>query len=242
MKISEVLTEGKNVLKDNNYKLKIIAKKCPVAVDHFLNNKIIYRGSPKFKSYAKNNVPILGDSSKMERKSANTYNYYTLWFDNHPTWKKFPKRSKSWICTTKYSYSTNYGYPSFVFPIGNPTVGICPSNDIWSSFRPCLETFTEDLKSKRVSEQSYEKMVKDIKDIYASEDFWDKNDLFVYGKTFEKFVQWLSPKRFETNSLSSMHFYSNREIWFSGPAFFVPFYPQEKGKVQKKLKTLFMEI
>lgn len=73
--------------------------------------------------------------SKFERTSANTLNYYTLIIDNHPSWKKYPKRSKSFVCSTTQSYASGYGSLFRVIPFDNVEVGICPAEDMWSSFK-----------------------------------------------------------------------------------------------------------
>lgn len=43
------------------------------------------------------------------RKSANTYNYYTLLIDNDPAWSAYPPRSASVIASTNHDYARNYG-------------------------------------------------------------------------------------------------------------------------------------
>ena len=66
------------------------------------------------------------------RKSANTSNYYTVLFsDILPSWKKFPRRDESWICTTSFNEAVGYGKVYGVFPLGDPLLGICPKQDMW---------------------------------------------------------------------------------------------------------------
>jgi len=61
------------------------------------------------------------------RVSRNTTNHYTLIIDNSPKWKRYPKRSKSIICTTR-------GKAFYVFPEDKSRIGVCPSYDFWPSF------------------------------------------------------------------------------------------------------------
>lgn len=72
------------------------------------------------------------------RVSAATKNYYTLWLDNSPKWKKYPKRSQSFVCSTRYSMARVFSYssdPLLVIPHDIQTmVGICPAGDFWDSF------------------------------------------------------------------------------------------------------------
>lgn len=43
-------------------------------------------------------------SKPVERFSRDDYNYYTLIIDNHPSWKEYPKRKNSFICTLRDQY------------------------------------------------------------------------------------------------------------------------------------------
>lgn len=72
---------------------------------------------------------VFTDPSIGTRVSANVPNYYTLIIDNHPAWKKFPKRSESVICSTSRDYSEYV-----VLPEDGAKIGICPTYDIWESF------------------------------------------------------------------------------------------------------------
>jgi len=77
------------------------------------------------------------DSNKMNRVSANTFNYYTLWMDNHPSWSEFPKRSKSLVCSTNLITASNYArksYAQLMIPADSNKIGICSDDDLWTSF------------------------------------------------------------------------------------------------------------
>jgi hypothetical protein len=55
--------------------------------------------------------------------------------DNSPYWKKYPKRSKSIVCTNDENVAQIYGNVYVVIPLDkNAKFGICPEIDIWSSF------------------------------------------------------------------------------------------------------------
>jgi len=71
------------------------------------------------------------DPTKSLRISRNTSNFYTLLMDNLPNWSKYPKRSKSIICTTNYGQSQNYGHSYTVLPFKDAKIGICPARDLW---------------------------------------------------------------------------------------------------------------
>jgi len=89
----------------------------------------IYRGNRSSDTLA------VVDPKTSTRTSQNTDNYYTLFIDNDPSWSKFPKRSKSLICTTDYSKSILYGNGYVMFPVNGSDIGICPKGDIWGSFK-----------------------------------------------------------------------------------------------------------
>ena len=105
----------------------------------FLNNPIlITRGIDTFHDY------FVGDPTEVKRKSIGTKNFYTLIMDNHPNWKGFPKRSKSFICTlgkTHMGGTSDY----IVIPEDNSIFGVCPSSDIYLSFNISVSQFTSSI-------------------------------------------------------------------------------------------------
>lgn len=106
---------------DNEATVKIIQTHCKEAI----NSTPILRGMDDMPNVFISNPP-------KGRKSANTYNYVTLFIDLiHPEWQKFPKRSESWICSTTYSIASDYGTVYRVLPFGNPDIGIMNSADFW---------------------------------------------------------------------------------------------------------------
>lgn len=81
---------------------------------------------------------------KQPRKSANTSNEFTtLTSELLPSWKKFPKRNQSFVCTTDYSTAENYGDIYVVLPLDNPDIAVCPEEDIWYSFKQKEDRFID---------------------------------------------------------------------------------------------------
>lgn len=77
-----------------------------------------------------------GDSTKsVERVSANTENYFTLWHDNAPDWADYPKRSRSFVCSTSMDYAYSYGKAYLVVPYDNAIVAMMPEQDLFNSFK-----------------------------------------------------------------------------------------------------------
>lgn len=96
----------------------------------FRTGSVIYRG------WSKNVVAGVYDPSTGERKSENTSNFYTRIFDTNPYNQHWPKRSKSFICTTDPSYAAGFAgdyetQVSVVFPFDDVEIGVAPHNDIW---------------------------------------------------------------------------------------------------------------
>jgi len=69
-----------------------------------------------------------------ERKSRNTSNFYTGLIDNLPSWKNYPKRSRSIICSTGRGGAASFGNVLDVFPKNGAKIGICSAEDFWLSF------------------------------------------------------------------------------------------------------------
>lgn len=107
-----------------------------VAIHKVSENNQIYRGSPNSEQI------VYTDPTTVERKSRNTSNEYTLLFSHIlPSWSKWPKRSRSLICSEIYSYARGYTHgsgkaePFIVMPLDNPKIAICPHSDFWASFK-----------------------------------------------------------------------------------------------------------
>jgi hypothetical protein len=115
------LDEAKSLIKDIGWKSK---------------KKNIYRGisgAPDIFIY---------DPKTRTRKSLKIPNYYTLLIDNSPYWKKYPKRSKSVICTTDSDSSSYFGARYIVIPLEDKKWGVCPKHDIWACFSGLIDLGT----------------------------------------------------------------------------------------------------
>jgi len=100
----------------------------------FDEKKQMFRG---FNMTEFSNSPLiyLNPTKASIRTSANTHNYYTWWIDDiDPRWKNYPKRSKSFICSTNEHISAGYGKNFLMIPTKETTVGICSADDMWNSF------------------------------------------------------------------------------------------------------------
>lgn len=133
-----LLIEGrmKSIYRDDTEKL--LNGKHRDAFDRFLDNddSYIYRGdAAEIHEFA-----VGHGKGTRKRKSRNTTNYSTLFFDNHPSWSKFPKRSEAFICSTNIKTARSYGGSGVyhVFPENGTTIGVCSSVDMFLSFRKTI--------------------------------------------------------------------------------------------------------
>jgi len=132
MKFKQYLSEGRSVDIDKDTVIKLIKNNCMKNYNFFLKKKQwLFRGIER-----KSSAYLMTDSNKgIPRVSANTRNYVTLLMDNLPSWKKYPKRSRSIICSTSEVTSKSYGTLYIVIPYDNTNIGIAPDDDIWFSFK-----------------------------------------------------------------------------------------------------------
>jgi hypothetical protein len=95
------------------------------------NGGLIYRG---FQSTiiggSKTGFSVI-DSSTGERTSRDTSNLYQLMMDISPALTEFPKRSKSFICSTSVFTVGNYGREMVIVPHNGTTVAVLDEPDIF---------------------------------------------------------------------------------------------------------------
>lgn len=113
--------------------LTFIRRHCSKSIWMFDNLTPIWRGERQAQALLGNDGVVVIDTTKSERSSQNTRNWYTLILDNHPAYKDFPKRSQSIICTTKYTTAQSYGRDNAmaVIPFDSAKIGWVNAPDIW---------------------------------------------------------------------------------------------------------------
>ena len=123
-----ILNEGRSKSITYDEFRKLLDSKCSDAVSAYKKGKKLYRGLADEKPF------VYIDPKYFIRRSANTANFYTLLIDNSSKWKNYPKRSQSIICSNDYETATGYGFVYTVFPFNGANFGVCPTDDIWTSF------------------------------------------------------------------------------------------------------------
>lgn len=117
-----------NVNLHNDALAKTLKEHCLVALEAYTFGDKIYKGiDVEYES-------LSIDPNLYTRQSANTSNFYTMLLDNLPSWKNYPKRSKSIICTNSKQRANSYGTVYSIFPFDGAKIGVCPADDIWYSF------------------------------------------------------------------------------------------------------------
>jgi len=116
----------------------ILNNNCSDAVKSFKKGYKLFRGY--YKDH--DDYLFLDPKKGKPRKSAYaSHNYYTLFIDNLPSWKEYPKRSQSVICSSSYTKASHYSSLSknssvyIVFPYNGSKIGVCPHSDIFNSFK-----------------------------------------------------------------------------------------------------------
>jgi len=113
-------------------------------VDYVINNCTEFIDNPIYitrylnKMMGDETVPFYSDP--IDRVSRDNTNHYTLLIDNSDAWKEYPKRGKSFISTLQNTKFSDYNYSLLgtrylVIPRDNSKWGICPTEDIFTSFK-----------------------------------------------------------------------------------------------------------
>lgn len=209
-----------------------------VAVEKYRKNQtVIYRGIRNVE-YTDDPVSYVDPTKRSTpRRSAYTHNYYTLWMDNHPAWKQYPKRSYSISCTTDLEKTEDYGDPMVVVPLQATTIGICPESDLWYSFEQTLpvgETlkgfmdwihynfYDQDIAVHR--SLNYSELIAALKQLNVEK---LKDDPF--SKIFKQygalgaFEYILDPVKNQFRAITWQQFTAppNREVWLSAPCLYI---------------------
>ena len=224
-----------------------------VIEEYFNKGNFLYRGMKD-----SGNV-VLGDAAHVERGSAFSLPYVNWYVDFiDPRWSAFPKRTKSFICTTEKLYANGYGKAYFVIPLEGQNMAVTPGTDFFVGFKTnglvsvsklndvLSNAFYErklDPKTPQELKSAIEKLdvdiakspydfkqeFKGITDPYQLEVASDIADEEGIIKYLNKVVE---PSKFElTNSIPKVH---SAEIWMEGKVLFLhPQFAVEQGWTNK---------
>lgn len=175
---------SKNIIPEKA--LETINKECSSALIKYKEKKQIFRG---VKSTAHNFLYI--KPNETYRYARNTNNFTNVLIDCLPSWKDWPKRSRSIICSTHTEGSGGYGKVFNVFPYNNAKIGICSFDDFWGSF-PYLSSrmqtdadifnsgidfiinhaFKIGIDLRRIREPEFNKLIQFLNEKYSNKEKW----------------------------------------------------------------------
>lgn len=129
MKINEILSESRSFASQDSITLpKIINQYKDVLKQYIDHDQIIYRGTRK------DSLDLfVSDGSTMQRRAANTTNITNTLTSVLPSWKNWPSRPTSFICSLDRSYASDYGKTYIVVPLENQPIAVSSRMDFWQS-------------------------------------------------------------------------------------------------------------
>jgi hypothetical protein len=177
------------------------------------------------------------DTTKSERKSKDTSNWYTLIIDNHPKYKNYPKRSKSLICTNNIETADEFGTPMAIIPFNDAKIGVVNAPDIWDKIiimgddKINIESangYFDMLRKFGLSDTNWQSFIDFDKKLKTDENFREEVKNSVKGKLIESLLddfvdkvrkmyddlgfELLTPKQYEKRPTTSRE----TEMWVGG--------------------------
>ncbi|ASV44338.1 hypothetical protein PBI_SCTP2_323 [Salicola phage SCTP-2] len=220
------------------------------AYERALQKDFIFKGFDSLSNIDPESDNIYYGTPVKNRESRNTYNYYTLWINNHSDWSEFPHRNV--ICSNNRKTAMDYGEEGMgvtcvLLPKNDTKIGVVPKPDIWEVFQNFnLEEDDIVILIKDILElkgytakpnfQEFEKSIKNInydEEIknHIERDQWI-DDAFIHllkeKETLYNFIQyWFSPTEngFDLKSVKDTPFSqsgNNNELWFDNDFIAIP--------------------
>lgn len=132
--LNEKTSNAYTIIKSLDKLIELLNSEYSEALQQFKNGKFIYRGA---KNYLNSNDLAVIVTPGIRVSKDNVPNIYTiLTSELFYSWKKFPRRNRSHICSLNLDTAKEHGDISYyVFPKNDTNIGVCPDSDIWYSFR-----------------------------------------------------------------------------------------------------------
>lgn len=124
-------TSYKGVFNKSNFDIENLRQYSDQITAYYKGKNAIYRGMKNIGDVA------VADGNKIKRQSAYAQNnlYTMLMSEILPSWREYPKRSNSFICTNSTKYSNYYGTDRYhIIPLENQKIAVCSDSDIWGAF------------------------------------------------------------------------------------------------------------
>jgi len=216
--------------------IKVIKKNCSDSLWMFESKTPIWRGEKQQDSIlGKNGVAII-NTTKSERKSQNTSNWYTLIIDNSPKYKNYPKRSQSLICTNTIETAKAFGSPMAIIPFNDAKIGVVNASDIWDksivlgdkrTYISDVNDYFDMLKEFGLSDTNWQSFIDFDKKLKTDKKFRNSVEKNVEGTPIESLLddfvnkvlkmydlgfELLTPKQYEKRPTTSRE----TEMWIGG--------------------------
>jgi hypothetical protein len=241
MKLYQYLNESRGKpIKDDKFLNNI--KTCSDIISYYnKTEKYLYRGA----GY-NGDIMYLNPSSYTRKSKDDTNNYYTLLFDEIlPSWKNYPKRSKSVIMTDDKGYASDYGNLYIVLPFNGSLMASTKPNtsDIWYSFDYKLNTLNAHLEEmfdeyglngQDSNASILEKEINKLGEIMRKENVRDNRlgKLFNESryKTLIDFLNdYYNPNgRIDLFKTNNINIQKDQEVWTSGPCYVIDYYKYQQ--------------
>jgi hypothetical protein len=231
------VTPIKSTQLDLQETIKVIKKNCSDSLWMFETRTAIWRGVKQQDSILGKDGVAIVDTTKSERKSQNTSNWYTLIIDNHPKYKNYPKRSQSLICVNDIETAEGYGAPMAIIPFNSAKIGVVNYPDIWGKSITMgnegmglvrANGYFDMLKEFGLSDTNWQSFIDFDKKLKTNKKFKDSVKKSVKGTPIESLLddfvnkvrkmygdlgfELLTPKQYEKRQMTS----SRTEMWIGG--------------------------
>jgi hypothetical protein len=225
-----LLTEGRTQKIDEEDFYKNVKSQCSDILNTYKKREFYFRGITDFSQKFGFIKP-----KNFERVSRNTDNYYTLLMDNLPSWKSFPKRSKSIVFSNDVEMGSSYGNTYILFPKNGAKIGRAPEQDIWYSFKTLEGEFRSssfilsdfnDFINRQIKGQPSPKTFNELKLIMQNTEY-EKT-----GKSlWDVFIPLFDPKKNHFNIISPKTPIDSRivEFWTDADCYVMSYWKHEKN-------------
>lgn len=136
--LSETLNENsankRTIITDEDELISLFKSDYSEALNQHKQGNNIYRGA-KYYLYGYNDLAVMVSPGIRVSQDSVPNVYTILMSEIFHSWKDFPKRNRSHICSLGLDTANKFNNCTYyVFPKNGTKIGVCPDKDIWTSF------------------------------------------------------------------------------------------------------------
>ena len=116
---------------DGDALIKAIEENCSQAINNIRTKR---KSGAIWRGFRREVISGIYNPGSGQRASENTANFYTVFFDENPKNRDWPKRSRSFICSTDELTAAAFGHQgaaTLVLPFDNTSIGVVNETDVW---------------------------------------------------------------------------------------------------------------